>query len=80
MSDSLLRELDYREHDGIAVTLLWSPSSNEVSVQVIDTRDGTHFRAAVPAGSALDAFRHPYVYEASSLPLAMRGQDQAVAT
>jgi len=79
MSDSLLRELDYREHDGIAVALLWSPSSNEVSVQVVDTRSGTHFRAAVPAGSALDAFRHPYVYEASSLPLAIRAHDEVVA-
>jgi hypothetical protein len=79
MDASLLRELDRRAHDGLAVTLLWNPETNEVSVQVRDERGGAEFRVVVPAAFALDAFRHPYAYADASLPLARRAVEPAVA-
>jgi hypothetical protein len=57
-----LRELAHRAHDGLEVTLLWDPRSNEVSVDVVDERTDSSFSLPVPAGSALDAFNHPYAY------------------
>jgi hypothetical protein len=57
-----LRELAHRAHDGLEVTLLWDPRSNEVSIDVVDERIDSSFSLPVPAGSALDAFNHPYVY------------------
>jgi hypothetical protein len=57
-----LRELAHRAHDGLEVTLLWNPRSNEVSIDVIDERRNRSFLLAVEPGSALDAFNHPYVY------------------
>jgi hypothetical protein len=57
-----LRELAHRAHDGLEVTLLWDPRSSEVSIHVVDERIDRSFSLPVPAGSALDAFNHPYVY------------------
>jgi hypothetical protein len=57
-----IRELDHRCSDGIDVTLLWDASSNRVYLSVEDARLGESFRIEVPAGRALDAFRHPYAY------------------
>ena len=57
-----LKELAHRAHDGLEVTLLWDPRSNEVSIDVVDERIGSSYSLPVPAGSALDAFNHPYVY------------------
>ena len=56
------KELDYRSHDGLEVTLLWDPQTNEVSVDVVDERHENSFRLTVDPGSALDAFHHPYAY------------------
>ena len=36
MSHAARRELAYRSQNGLEVTLLWDPRSNEVSVEVID--------------------------------------------
>jgi hypothetical protein len=57
-----VRELDRRSNDGIDVTLLWSPRTNQVFVAVVDERDGESFELEVDPANALDAFRHPYAY------------------
>jgi hypothetical protein len=62
MHTAALKELAYRAHDGLEVTLLWNPRSNEVSIDVVDERHNTSFLLAVEPASALDAFNHPYVY------------------
>jgi hypothetical protein len=59
---SASRELDYRESDGIGVTLLWYEDSNRVAVRVVDSATAEEFELEVAAGNALDAFRHPYAY------------------
>jgi hypothetical protein len=59
---SRFEELDYRENDGIEVSLLWSRIDNSLSVRVVDTRTDEKFRLAVQANEALDAFRHPFAY------------------
>jgi hypothetical protein len=56
------RELDHRESDGIAVTLLWHEDSKGVAVRVVDRQSEEELEVEVAAGDALDAFRHPYVY------------------
>jgi hypothetical protein len=56
------RELAHRSHDGLEVTLLWDPRSNQVSVDVVDDRHDNSFTLAVHPESALDAFNHPYAY------------------
>ena len=62
MSDAKPRELAYREQDGLEVTLLWDPRSNDVSVEVVDRRTDSFVRARVPGRFASDAFHHPYAY------------------
>jgi hypothetical protein len=62
----ILLELDRRESDGIAVSLLWRKAGNVVSVAVTDDRAGADFELVVPAGRARDAFHHPYAYAAGS--------------
>jgi hypothetical protein len=57
-------ELDRREGDGIAVSLLWRKAANIVSVAVYDERTGEDFELVVAPDRALDAFRHPYAYAA----------------
>jgi hypothetical protein len=37
-----------------------------VSVSVVEERHGVAFHFGVPAGEALDAFRHPYAYAADA--------------
>ena len=59
------RELAYRNKNGLEVTLLWNPSSNEVSVEVIDQLDDNRFRLPIAGHLALDAFHHPYAYAQS---------------
>jgi hypothetical protein len=56
------RELDYRESDGISVSLLWYADLDTVSVRVIDGQTEEEFEVEVAADDALDAFRHPYAY------------------
>jgi hypothetical protein len=56
------RELDHRESDGIAVTLLWHEDSNRVVVRVVDSRTEEEFELEVSPRDALDAFHHPNAY------------------
>jgi hypothetical protein len=57
-----LRELAYRVHGGLEVTLLWDARENRVAVTVSDMRSGEWFVLHVENDQALDAFYHPYGY------------------
>jgi hypothetical protein len=57
-----LRELAYRVHGGVEVTLLWDARENRVAVTVSDMRSGEWFVLHVENDQALDAFYHPYGY------------------
>ena len=65
MSHAARRELAYRNQNGLEVTLLWDPRSNEVCVEVIDQLDDSGFRLPIAGHLALDAFNHPYAYAQS---------------
>ncbi len=59
------RELEHRAVDGLEVSLLWSASTDAVSVAVWDTKSGDAFELVVGEGErALDVFHHPYAYAA----------------
>jgi hypothetical protein len=59
------RELAHRATDGLEVALLWYPSNDVVSVQVVDARAGEAFELVLGEGDRpLDVFRHPYAYAA----------------
>jgi hypothetical protein len=62
MSHVAVKELAYRNQNGLEVTLLWDSTSNEVCVNVIDHLDDTGFRLPIAGQLALDAFHHPYAY------------------
>ena len=67
---SATRELDHREADGVDVALLWYPSNDVVSVQVVDAKAGESFELVLGEGDRpLDVFHHPYAYAT------MRGLD-----
>jgi hypothetical protein len=57
-----VRELDRRRENGIEVSLLWDPVTNNILVAVVDEATGAQFELDVAAADALDAFRHPYAY------------------
>jgi len=65
---SVIRELDHRTNDDLEVRLLWNSRTNQVFVAVEDLRNGGLLEVTVRGTDALDAFRHPYAYGASSLP------------
>jgi hypothetical protein len=60
------RELAYRTHDGIEVTLFWEPGSGLLTVCVCDYKRGAYFEVHPEPRRALHAFYHPYSYEPSS--------------
>ena len=57
-----LEELDFRENDGIAVSLLWHRQSNRLSVVVEDSQLGESFTLPARPDNARDVFTHPYAY------------------
>jgi len=57
-------ELDYRMHDGVAVSLVWWRADNRVSVLVADSRAGDSFELSIGAENPLDVFDHPFAYAA----------------
>jgi hypothetical protein len=61
-------ELDYRENDGISVSLRWHRSNGSLTVAVADSRTDERFELAVAPARALDAFRHPFAYAVSGSP------------
>jgi hypothetical protein len=60
-------ELASRQTDGLAVTLLWSKTSNGVKVSVADEQLDEAFEVEVAGADALAAFYHPFAY-ASQTP------------
>lgn len=59
------RELAQRTSDGIEVTLLWTESTNLVTIAVVDMRSAEELEFEVDGSLALDAFNHPYAYAAA---------------
>jgi hypothetical protein len=66
MNDTLTmpRELAFRLSDGIEVALLWQQESDELTVAVVDARNGHAFALPVGTASPLDVFYHPYWHAA----------------
>lgn len=58
----LYAELDYRESDGIEVSLLWNSHDNTLIVYVVDTRDSSGAEIPVGPRDPRDVFEHPYAY------------------
>lgn len=61
------RELARRANDGLEVTLLWRPATDELTVCVCDQRAGAYFEIRPDPHHALDAFYHPYWYASQSV-------------
>lgn len=59
------RELAHRTGNGIEVTLLWTESTNTVTIAVLDADSGERLEFEVDGPRALDAFNHPYAYAAT---------------
>jgi len=57
-----IMELDYRESDGITISLQWSRRSNRLSVVVEDSQRGESFTLHALPANALEVFHHPYGY------------------
>jgi len=57
-------ELDYRESDGIQVSLLWNRPTNALTVLVVDTKTDEQLELRVDGREAMDVFRHPFGYAA----------------
>jgi hypothetical protein len=57
-----MAELDYRESNGITISLQWSPRSNRLSVVVEDSQRGESFTLPARPDNALEVFHHPYAY------------------
>jgi hypothetical protein len=64
----MARELEYRESDGLEVTLVWYPAEDAIAVKVLDTRTGERFEIPVDSSRAHDAFEHPFAYAAVISP------------
>ena len=61
----LARELAHRVSNGVEVALLWHPTTQRVSVTVLDTNTLLSFELVLEDGDrALDVFEHPYAYAA----------------
>jgi hypothetical protein len=63
--DGSQTELASRAANGITVRLLWSRSTNLVTV-VVDVANGDHFELVLDAHErALDVFHHPFAHGAA---------------
>jgi hypothetical protein len=59
-------ELASRENNGVTVTLLWSRSTNLLTVAVADTANHDYFELVLDEReSALDVFHHPFAHAAA---------------
>jgi hypothetical protein len=59
-------ELTSRESNGVTVTLLWSRSTNLVTVAVDDTLSDDYFELVLDEhDSPLDVFHHPFAHAAA---------------
>jgi hypothetical protein len=57
-----IAELDYRECNGVTISLQWSRHSNRLSVVVEDNPRGESFTVPARPENALEIFHHPYAY------------------
>jgi hypothetical protein len=57
-----LRELAHRSSNGVDVTMLWDPATDEVRVAVVDFEVGEAFDVLVRDANPMDVFNHPYFY------------------
>jgi hypothetical protein len=60
-----MRELAYRESDGLEVAPFWNESTDELYVSVRDTKTRSYFAIEAARDKALDVFYHPFSYAAS---------------
>ena len=60
--DGLFAELDYRDNDGIKVSLLWNRANNSLTVFACDSRTNESLEIAVDPAQAREVFLHPYAY------------------
>jgi hypothetical protein len=60
------RELAHRTNDGIEVALVWSKATNRVTIAVLDSHSDDGLEFDVDGSAALDAFKHPYAYAATT--------------
>jgi hypothetical protein len=58
-------ELASRDSDGLAVSLLWSPATDQVKVNVADSRLDHDFDLHIAGADALAAFHHPFAFAAA---------------
>jgi len=56
---------DQRHSNGITVTLLWNPSTNDLAVHVLDEPAQEEFELSCAPHQAARVFHHPYAYAAS---------------
>jgi hypothetical protein len=57
-----IAELDYRECNGVTISLQWSRRSNRLSVVVEDNQGAEGFTITARPDNALEVFHHPYAY------------------
>jgi hypothetical protein len=79
-ADNQRRELAHRTNNGIEVALFWSEPTDQVIVEISDTRTAETIEFEVAGADALDAFHHPYAYAYARSPGAHVGVGEAVAT
>ena len=66
MDDTSRTELASRSANGLTVRLLWSRSTNLVTVAVDDAANDEHFELVLDEDErALDVFHHPYAHAAA---------------
>lgn len=56
------RELAHRSTDGLEVTLVWRPITDELAVRVWDQRQHVRFEIRPDRHTALEVYYHPYAY------------------
>ena len=61
-----LTELNHRESNGIAVTLLWNRGDGRAYCARLRRRTDEQFDLDCPEANALDVFHHPFAYTAVS--------------
>ncbi len=57
-----IRELAYRESNGVNVMLFWREADDGLVVIVLDERAGTAFSIEPERDDALAAFHHPFAF------------------
>jgi hypothetical protein len=60
--ERLFAELNYRDNDGIEVSLLWNRADNSLTVYAYDSRTDESLEIAVDPAHAREVFLHPYAY------------------